>query len=125
MLYNHYRPHQALDLAKPGERYHASRRSFPETLPPIEHDRDDLVRIADCNGRVSFKNRRLRLGRPFRRQPIVLRHTAEDGVFSVHFCTHRIGTIDLRTTPAYGWVDIRKAMPANPQTQRQPIDTQP
>lgn len=121
-VYNHHRPHQALDLARPGERYRASRRSFPETLPPIEHDGDDLVRIADRDGRVSFKNRRLRLGKPFRGQPVALRRTAEDGVFSVHFCTHRIGTIDLRATPAYGWADIIRAMPANP---RKPIDTQP
>jgi transposase InsO family protein len=125
-VYNHHRPHQALDLGKPGERYRPSRRPFPETLPPIEHDGDDLVRIADCDGRVSFKNRRLRLGKPFRRQPIALRHTGEDGVFSVHFCTHRIGIVDLRATPAYGWADIATTMPTDPAVrQQQPIDKQP
>ncbi len=124
-VYNHHRPHQALDLAKPGERYRASRRSFPQTLPSIEHDGDDHVRIADCGGRISFKNRRLRIGKPFRGQPIALRHTGEDGVFSIHFCTHRIGIIDLRATPVGGLADIARAMPTNSQVrQHQSIDKQ-
>jgi transposase InsO family protein len=123
-VYNHQRPHQALDLAKPGERYRQSPRSFPETLPPIEHGPGDLVRTADSDGNIGFKNRRVRLGKPFRGQPIALRPTGEDGVFSLHFCTHRIGTIDLRTAPACGYVDIARAMPTNPQAQQQqqPID---
>lgn len=35
-VYNLQRPHEALNLATPASRYHASRRPFPEALPPIE-----------------------------------------------------------------------------------------
>jgi len=123
-VYNHQRPHEALGLAKPGERYRHSPRAFPETLPPIEHSPGDLVRTADSDGTIAFKNRRVRLGKPFRGQPIALRPTSEDGVFSLRFCAHQIGSVDLRPTPAYGYVDIARAMPTNPQAQQhqQPID---
>ncbi len=123
-VYNHHRPHQALDLAKPGQRYRQSPRSLPETLPPIEYGPDDNVRKTDQNGDISFKNRRVHLGKAFRGEPIALRATEEDGVFSVHFCTQRLGTIDLRTAPACGVVDIARAMPTTPQAQKQqqPID---
>jgi len=123
-IYNHHRPHQALDLAKPGERYRHSPRSFPEALPPIEYGSDDSVRKTDKNGGLWFKNRRVHLGKPFRGEPIALRATEEDGVFSIHFCTQRLGTLDLRAAPAYGFVDIARAMPTTPQAQKpqQPTD---
>ena len=129
--YNHRRPHQAIDMATPSERYRLSERPFPEVLPPIEYDCSDLVRKADKDGDISFKKRRVRLGKPFRGEIVALRPTAEDGVFSIHFCTHSIGRVDLRSTSkqACGVVDIAPtpdawgqtpvAMPTTPQAQQQ------
>lgn len=120
--YNHERPHQALDLATPSQRYRQSRRDFPQTLPPVEYGPGDIVRKADKDGDISFQNRRFRLGKPFRGELIALRATIEDGVFSIHFCTHHIGNIDLRAIApsACGLVDIATAMPTTPQAQQQP-----
>jgi transposase InsO family protein len=120
-IYNHERPHQAIDMATPGERYRASSRAFPQTLLPIEYGPDDIVRKADQNGDIHFKARRLRLGKPFRGQPIALRPTLEDGVFGIYFCVQQIGTIDLtaNATSACGLVDIATAMPTSPQAQQQ------
>jgi transposase InsO family protein len=118
--YNHVRPHQALDLGTPSERYRPSRRSFPETLPPIEYGSDDCVRKADQSGDIGFKGRRIRLGKPFRGMPIALRPAADDGSFSVHFCTHQIAVIDRggRIRPVDMWTS-RRAMPTSPQAQQQ------
>ena len=120
-VYNHERPHQALDLATPSERYRPSRRSFPETLPSIEYGPDDSVRKASSEGDIKFHNRRIRLGKPFRGELIALRATIEDGVFSIHFFTEQIGAIDLRTAAdtACGLVDIARTMPTIPQAQHQ------
>lgn len=120
-IYNHHRPHQALALATPGEHYQPSRRSFPETLPLIEYADGDAVRKVSQDGLISFKTRRIRLGKPFRGEPIALRPTAEDGVFSIHFCTRQIGTVDLRAAApwARGFVDIATAMPTTPPAQQQ------
>jgi hypothetical protein len=50
-LYNHRRPHQAIGMATPGERYRPSDRAFPESLPPIEYGAGDIVRKVDRAGR--------------------------------------------------------------------------
>lgn len=120
-VYNHHRPHQALDMTTPAERYRPSSRSFPETLPPIDYGPDDIVRKANQDGDIHFKRRRVRLGKPFRGQPIALRATLEDGVYGIHFCAQQIGTIDLTATAATacGHVDIASAMPTSPQAQQQ------
>jgi hypothetical protein len=129
-VYNHRRPHQAIGMATPSERYRPSDRPFPESLPPIEYGPGDMVRKADREGDIRFKGRRLRLGKPFRGEPIAVRPTSEDGVFSIHFCTHQIGSIDLRAAAsACGLVDIASsagrpgdaadAMPTTPQAQQQ------
>lgn len=119
-VYNYQRPHQALDMATPGERYCASSRSFPDTLPSIEYGPDDMVRKADTNGDINFKGRRVCLGKPFRGQPIALRPTLEDGVYSIHFCAQQIATIvATNAAPACGFVDIAIAMPTSPQAQQE------
>jgi transposase InsO family protein len=121
--YNHVRPHQALALATPSQRYRPSAQCFPEALPPIEYAPGDLVRKADREGDISFQRRRLRLGRAFRGEPIALRQTAQDGVFSIHFCMHQIGTVDLRITAprTCGLVDnAQPRCPQGPQHQQQP-----
>ena len=119
-VYNHERPHQALALATPSERYRPSRRAFPESLPPIAYGPDDIVRKASSEGDIKFNSRRIRLGKPFRGETIALRPTIEDGVFGIHFCTQQIGIIDLHVDPsACGFVDIATAMPTTPQAQQQ------
>src|SRR5262245_6510740 len=136
-VYNHRRPHEAIGMTTPSERYRPSNRPYPERLPPIEYG-EGHVRKADKEGDISFKGRRLRLGRPFRGEPIALRPTTEDGVFSIHFGTHRIGTVDLRVPDVWasGLADIASstgacaevpnAMPTSPQAQQQqPVDNRP
>ncbi len=124
-IYNHERPHQALDYETPGKRYQPSQRAFPEKLPPIEYGQADIVRKVDGDGFISFQNRPWRIGKAFRRLPVALRHTAEDGVFSLHLCSHRIGSIDLRQPPAAGgFVDNAAALPTTPPAQPQQQDSQ-
>ena len=118
--YNHDRPHEALAMATPSERYRPSRRSFPETLPPIEYEPGALVRKVDADGTISVKNRRRHVGKAFRGHPVALRPTSTDGLYSVHFCSHAIGTLDQRAgEEACGFVDIAGAMPTTPQAPQQ------
>ena len=123
-VYNHQRPHEALGLNPPGTRYRPSPRVFCEQLPPITYGADDIVRKADIRGVIAFRNRYFKIGKAFRKQPLALRATSEDGLFDVHYCTQRIGQIDLKIAGAktYGFVDIARAMPTTPQAQQhQPI----
>jgi transposase InsO family protein len=121
-VYNNERPHQALDMKVPADRYRASTRAFPTVLPSVAYGPDDIVRKVDTQGFISFKNRSWRISKAFRGQYVALRPTLEDGVLAVHFCTQRIATIDLRQPPelACGFVDIAGAMTTTPQAQQQP-----
>jgi transposase InsO family protein len=93
--YNHVRPHQALDMSVPGERYEPSSRSFPETLTPILYDTGDIVRKVDVCGRISFRNRKFRVGKAFHQQPVALRPTDTDGIFQVFFCHKSVAQISF------------------------------
>jgi transposase InsO family protein len=126
-IYNHERPHEALGLTTPAQHYRVSPRAFPEAPPPIEYGPGDIVRRVDVNGDISFNRRKLSVGKAFRHQPVALRPTCEDGVFSIHFAAHRIGTCDLRgpTPRACGFVDNARALPTTPQAQQQQQVEQP
>jgi transposase InsO family protein len=119
-VYNHQRPHEALGLARPAQRYRVSPRAYPETLPAIEYGPGDIVRKVDPQGCISFHSRRIGVGKAFRGQSIALRATAEDGVLNVHYCAHWIGTVDLRdtTASACGRVDNATALPTSPQAKQ-------
>jgi transposase InsO family protein len=119
--YNHERPHEALDMATPAERYRPSSLAFCEVLPPIEYAPGDQIRKVDSDGFISFKNRPWRLGKAFRGEPVAVRPTLEDGVFTVHYCTHQIATLDLRQVrdEPCGLVDNAARCPQGPQLQHQ------
>jgi transposase InsO family protein len=93
--YNHVRPHQALDMCVPGERYQPSSRPFPETLSTIFYDTGDIVRKVDVCGRISFRSRKFRVGKAFHQQPVALRPTDKDGVFQVFFCHKPVARISF------------------------------
>ena len=94
--YNLIRPHEACGLAPPVSRYAPSPRPFPEALPPPEYGPDDLVRKVGGKGEVWLRGRPHRVGKALSGQPVALRPTPDDGVYAVHFCHHRVATLDLR-----------------------------
>jgi len=94
--YNYERPHEALDLATPGSRYHPSSLSYPAHLPPIEYETGALVRKVQHGGRIAFHCREYRVGHAFVGLPVALKPSAVDGVMEVYFCQHLIKMLDLR-----------------------------
>jgi len=121
LVYNHERPHEALAMGVPAERYRVSPRAFPDALPPIAYAPGDFVRKVQAHGWISFANRPWRVGRAFVGEPVALRPAAIDGVFTVHYCAQRIGTLDLRDPAACGFVDSAEAaLPTTPQAPPPP-----
>ena len=95
-VYNHERPHQALDGAVPARRYQASVRSFPETLPVWAYDVGDQVRRVQADGTVSFQGRPVRLGRAFVGEQVAVRATTTDGYWEVVFGRQVVAAVDFR-----------------------------
>jgi transposase InsO family protein len=93
--YNHYRPHEALDLQVPAIRYRPSARDYPEQLPPLEYPAG-AVRKVDTFGCITFKGKNKRVSKAFTGCPVALRETDIDGCYDVYFGTFVVRRIDLR-----------------------------
>ncbi len=93
-LYNHDRPHEALELAVPAARYRLSTRCFPAHLPSAEYDQCELVRSVKSKGEITFLNRFYYVGRAFTGLSVALRPTATDGVYRLCYAAFTLGLID-------------------------------
>ena len=100
-LYNCQRPHEALDMGCPDQRYRPSSSLFPDPLPPVLYNGHDMVRKTDAGGRIHFTNRALRIGKAFRHQPVAIRPTDTDQVFDVFFSKQKIAVISLAHDPPH------------------------
>lgn len=96
-VYNHERPHEALGMEVPSDRYCVSSREYPEQLPAIEYASDFEVRKANPVGQIRFRGQRFKISEAFGGQSIGLRPTQTDGVWKIYYCHQGIGQLNLRT----------------------------
>ena len=105
MTYNLDRPHEALDYAVPMTRMAPSPRLLPDVLPEPVYAAEDAVRRVRGQGAIGFANRSWFVSRGLIGEDVAVRPTAEDGVFTVHFCHRQVGHIDLhRSSKAVTYV---------------------
>lgn len=95
-VYNLQRPHEALNMQVPVERYHPSRRPYKENLPPIQYGPDDQVRKVQDGGWISYKGKAYRLPKAFHGQRVAIRPTAADGLLDVYFCNQKIAQLNVK-----------------------------
>jgi len=60
--YNHQRPHAALHLDVPADRYGPSPRKRPDHIPPVEYPKGGQIRKVINNGAISVRNCRIHVG---------------------------------------------------------------
>lgn len=94
-VYNNERPHEALAMATPAQRYAPSPRSYRETPEPFDYAPGDHLRKAQDGGRVHFGGRSLRVPKAFKGRTIALRPTTADGVYDVFYRHQRIAVLDF------------------------------
>jgi transposase InsO family protein len=95
-VYNRERPHEALSMQTPVQRYAPSPRRFPASLPPIEYGPDDQVRKVQQGGWISFRGRNIRISKALVGQPVALRPCIDSqGLFKIYFCHQYLHTLDL------------------------------
>ncbi len=90
-LYNHVRPHRSLDLDCPGDRYRASERRLPSTIPDCLSFYSDaeLIRRVKGKGEIMFKGRSFFIG-----ESIAISQF-DDLRWEVFYCWKSLGMIDL------------------------------
>lgn len=98
--YNLVRPHQAIGLKVPADRYQPSCVAFPQRLAPIEYPADTIVRRVQAQGWFSFRGHDFKLSKALHGYPIALRLAdPHEVLWQVFFCHQVIAQIDL-TPPA-------------------------
>jgi transposase InsO family protein len=94
-IYNLERPHEALQMQVPAQRYQPSARCFPESLSPIEYAPSDQVRTVQQQGKLHFQGRLFRVSKALYGYPVALRPT-QSACWQVFFCHQQVATIDPR-----------------------------
>lgn len=95
-IYNEVRPHGALDLDVPVQRYVASTSPYPEKLPDIQYEDNSLLRKVQKDGMISYQGKQYLIGTPFYSYPVKLEKNEEDGnLMNIYFCQQRILILDL------------------------------
>ena len=95
-IYNYERPHEALNMQVPIDRYCESKREYPEVLPQIEYSPDDVVLLVKNGGRIYYNGKNFRVGKAFISEYVAIRPTQNDEIKKVYFCNQIIKKIDLR-----------------------------
>lgn len=95
-IYNLERPHEALGMRTPVQRYECSPRPYTDRLAPIEYGPNDVVLDVDWNGLVKYRGKRFKVSNALHRLPIALRADPNhDGYFDVFFCHQRFMRLDM------------------------------
>lgn len=104
-IYNFQRPHEAIDLAVPADRYRPSPRPFPAKLPNVEYSSREIVRtVPNSKDYISFKGKMWKVPEAFRGERVAIRPRGHDGNYGVFFASHQIATINLTKPKTVGHV---------------------
>jgi transposase InsO family protein len=95
IVYNHQRPHDALDLDVPADRYKPSPRSMPTTIEPVDYPDGYDVRKVSGDARISYRGNPFKIGKPFIGRHIGIVPTTTDGILEIRYRHHFIRNIDL------------------------------
>lgn len=98
-IYNHKRPHQALDLATPGSRYVPSDRAFPKELPEPSYPFGETY-VVRGDGTIRWRKRSFFISTSLAGQVVAV-NTLDRRYQQVVFANIVLGLIDLEI-PEYG-----------------------
>ena len=91
-VYNHERPHQALNMHYPAELYRPSKRPYTG-LPPLEYPFHDRTVVVTQCGRLCFGRRKINLSQVFAGQAVGVREVSEH-VWLISFMHYDLGFFD-------------------------------
>jgi len=93
--FNNERPHQALDMQYPAERYTSSPRPY-EGLTDVDYPFHDKAATVTTCGRICFNRQKINLGQVFAGQTVGIKQT-EDRIWLVTFMDYDLGYFDDET----------------------------
>lgn len=94
-VYNHERPHQALDFGYPAQYFSPSPRPFPNRLQTFDYPDEYTIRKVCSAGYIKWDGESIFTSRALSGEPLGMVEV-DDGVHEVYFRTLRLGSIDER-----------------------------
>jgi putative transposase len=94
--YNEVRPHEALDMDTPAERYQPSQRTMPRTTPEPDYPAEAAVRQVRHSGEIKWNGDMVYVSETLAGEAIAISET-EDGKWALSFYAHPLGVIDTKT----------------------------
>jgi putative transposase len=94
-LYNNERPHQALNMQCPAQRYRPSPRPY-RGLPDIEYPFHDRAATVTTCGRICFNRQKINLSQVFAGQTVGIKQT-DDRIWLVSFMDYDLRYFDDET----------------------------
>lgn len=93
-MYNTQRPHEALGMVPPGERYRPGSRCFDPRKVDPGYGPGEVLRKTDEYGRFRYRGRGWRVGKAFKGRVLALRAAGMGSELSVCLGPYEIGRID-------------------------------
>ena len=94
-LYNNERPHQALNMQRPAERYVPSTRPY-RGLPELDYPFHDRTATVTTCGRICFDRRKINLSVVFAGQSVGIKQVSDE-IWLVSFMDYDLGYFDQET----------------------------
>jgi len=95
-IYNFERPHEGIGLLCPYQRYKHSSRPYPEKLPTIEYNAEDIVRKVQACGCINYRDIRYFVGEHLTGEHVAIRLTSEEGVYGIYFVNTKVARINIK-----------------------------
>jgi transposase InsO family protein len=92
--YNHERPHEAIDMNVPAQRYQASKKLMPSYLPAIEYDNHAILRKVRGNGYISYEAHDYLVGEAFKDHLVEIKKDEVTRSIKIYFGRFQIYTYD-------------------------------
>jgi hypothetical protein len=93
--YTHERPHEAIGMIVPAERYIRSQKEMPSQIAKIEYDEGAILRKVRGNGYISYKCKEYLVGEAFKEHAIEVRHSEIERSVDLYFGAFKIYTYDI------------------------------
>lgn len=100
-VFNHERPHDALNGETPADLYRPSNKPYPEKLPMPEYPAHFELRRVSRNGGIRWSSDWVNISSVLAEETIALEEV-DDGVWTVWFYQYALGRFDERRKLVYG-----------------------
>ncbi|MCH8878022.1 MAG: transposase [Chloroflexi bacterium] len=94
--FNQERPHEALEMKRPGELYQSSGRTMPKRIEPYDYPAHYLVRRVSRAGTIRVLHKQIFVSNTLHEDYVGLEEV-DDGVYDLFYCFYHIGRYELKT----------------------------